>query len=234
MAMGMLVNGRWVDDFEEHDEHGRFNRPPTQFRNKTTADGSSGFQAQAGRYHLYVSLGCPWAHRTAIFRKLKGLEDVIGMSIVDPSGPSGWIFSEDYPDHLFGAKELSEIYLKAAKDYTGRVTVPVLWDKQTSSIVSNESREIIRMFDHEFNAFARHPERDFCPPDLQNCVEQTIDAIYMPINNGVYRCGFAKQQQSYEEALGELFAALDHWEGVLGSQRYLCGACVTEADWCLF
>lgn len=234
MAMGMLVNGQWVDDFKEHDEHGRFDRPPTRFRNKITADGSSPFPAEAGRYHLYVSLGCPWAHRAAMFWNLKGLEGVIGLSIVDPAGPSGWIFSAAYPDHLYGASELSEIYLKAAPDYTGRVTVPVLWDCEKSTIVNNESREIIRMFDYEFNAFARCPERDFCPPDLKECVEQTLDAIYMPINNGVYRCGFAQSQAAYDEAVTELFAALDHWEDVLAGQRYLCGDRITEADWCLF
>lgn len=210
---------------------------PTHFRNWITADGSSGFKAEPNRYHLYVSLGCPWAHRTAIIWKLKGLEEVITLSIVDPViTENGWVFS-DYPgctpDSVNGAAYLREVYLKAFKNYTGRVTVPVLWDKRTTTIVNNESRQIIRMFDIEFVAFAK-ADVNFYSQDLQHDVDKTIDAIYQPINNGVYRTGFANSQAAYEEAVTELFEALDYWEEVLGKQRYLCGAEITEADWCLF
>lgn len=236
MTLGMLVDGKWVTDWTERDAQGRFNRMPTHFHDWITADGSSGFKAEPNRYHLYVSLGCPWAHRTAISWKLKGLEEVITLSIVDPViTENGWVFS-DYPgctlDPVNGATYLREVYLKASKNYTGRVTVPVLWDKQTATIVNNESRQIMRMFD-TFATFAK-ADVNFYPQDLQQDIDKTIDAIYQPINNGVYRTGFANSQAAYEEAVTELFQALDYWEEVLGKQRYLCGAEITEADWCLF
>lgn len=236
MTLGMLVNGKWVTDWTERDAAGKFNRMPTLFRNWVTADGSSGFKAQH-RYHLYISLGCPWAHRTAIMWKLKGLEEVISVSIVDPViTEDGWAFS-DYPgctpDTVNGASYLREIYLKADQNYTGRVTVPVLWDKQTATIVNNESRQIIRMFNTQFAAFAK-TKANFYPQDLQAKIDKTIDAIYQPINNGVYRTGFANSQVAYEEAVTDLFQALHYWEEVLGQQRYLCGDVITEADWCLF
>jgi glutathionyl-hydroquinone reductase len=195
MALGMLVDGKWVKDWTERDENGRFNRMPTHFHNKVTADNSSGFQAEPGRYHLYVSLGCPWAHRTVIMRKLKGLEDVISLSVVDPViSEEGWAFSDApgcIPDTVNGTHYLREIYTLADSHYSGRVTVPVLWDKQTGTIVNNESRQIIRMLDTEFAACST-TGADLYPKDLQQRIDQTIDEIYQPINNGVYRSGFAQ------------------------------------------
>ncbi|MBD2102809.1 glutathione S-transferase family protein [Leptolyngbya sp. FACHB-261] len=235
--MGMLVEGQWLNQEKDRDAAGKFNRTPTQFHNRITADGSSGFPAEAGRYHLYVSWACPWAHRTAILRQLKGLDDVIGLSAVAAViEEDGWEFSEEpgsIPDSVNGARYLREIYTKAVADYTGKVTVPVLWDKQTGTIVNNESREIIRMLDTEFGDFAK-ADINFYPEDLAESIDQTIDAIYQPINNGVYRSGFATTQEAYEEAVTELFEALDHWNDVLGQQRYLCGNRITEADWCMF
>lgn len=237
MTLGMLVDGKWVKEWTERDAQGKFNRMPTQFRDRITADGSSRFKVEAGRYHLYVSLGCPWAHRTAIMWKLKGLEEVISLSIVDPViSEDGWMFS-DYsgciPDSVKDAHYLREVYLKANPNYTGRVTVPVLWDKQTGTIVNNESRQIIRMFDTEFSALAKS-NLNFYPADLQLVIDETIDKIYQPINNGVYRTGFANSQAAYESAVKELFQALDYWEKILEKQRYLCGDVITEADWCMF
>lgn len=237
MGLGILVDGKWVAQRDQEDTQGRFVRPSTTFRNKITADGSSGFKAEPDRYHLYISWACPWAHRTAIMRKLKGLEDAIGLSVVAAViDQNSWEFSDEpgaIPDTVNGTSYLWEIYLKADPDYSGRVTVPVLWDKQTTTIVNNESREIIRMLDTELNALGK-ADVNFYPEDLHKVVDETIDAIYQPINNGVYRAGFATTQQAYEEGVTELFAALDHWEGVLGKQRYLCGTRITEADWCMF
>lgn len=237
MATGMLIEGEWRTEGYQKDSQGRFLRNPTTFRNWVTADGSSGFKAEAGRYHLYVSLACPWANRTLIMRQLKGLEEAIALSVVDPyMGDDGWQFSDApgaIPDPIHHARYLREIYVKADPKYTGRVTVPVLWDKQKNTIVNNESREIIRMFDHEFEAVAKN-HQNYCPDDLRDAVEQTIDAIYQPINNGVYRSGFAQSQQAYDEAVTELFSALEHWDGVLSQQRYLCGDRFTEADICMF
>ncbi|MGI0487875.1 glutathione S-transferase family protein [Pantanalinema rosaneae CENA516] len=237
MALGMMVDGQWTTEWTERDTSGKFNRMPTKFRHQITADGSSGFPAVAGRYHLYVSLACPWAHRTLIMRKLKGLESAIDVSIVDPLlSDKGWHFSNypgAIPDSVNQAEYLQDIYRKAKADYTGRVTVPVLWDKETQTIVNNESREIIRMFDTQFGAIAES-NLDLYPAELQAKIDQTIDAIYMPINNGVYRSGFATTQAAYEEAVTELFEALDHWESVLSQQRYLCGDRLTEADICMF
>jgi glutathionyl-hydroquinone reductase len=238
MALGLLVNGQWKTAWTEHNEQGEFQRMFTQFHDWITVDGSSGFKAERDRYHLDVSLGCPWANRTAILWKLKGLEDTIGLSIVDPVvSDLGWQFS-DYPgcipDRVNGANHLHEIYTKALPDYTGRVTVPVLWDKQTQTIVNNESRQIIRMLNSEFNIFAKQPDLDFYPAHLQSKIESICDRIYQPINNGVYRAGFATSQIAYEVAATELFAALDEWEQVLAKQPYLCGKELTLADWCLF
>jgi glutathionyl-hydroquinone reductase len=238
MALGQLVNGQWQSEWKENNEKGEFQRMSTQFHNWITADGTNGFKAEPNRYHLYVSLGCPWANRTAILWKLKGLEDAIGLSIVDPViSDRGWQFSEYegcIPDNINHAGYLYEIYTKAIANYTGRVTVPVLWDKHNQTIVNNESRQIIRMFNGEFNAFAKNPDLDFYPLHLQPQIEETIDRIYQPINNGVYRAGFATSQSAYEQAVVELFAALDYWEEVLGSQTYLCGDSITLTDWCLF
>jgi glutathionyl-hydroquinone reductase len=237
MTLGQLVNGKWTQAWTERNENGQFQRMPTLFHHQITADGSSGFRAEAGRYHLYISLGCPWAHRTALLWKLKGLEDAVGLSIVDlVISDQGWVFSENpgcIPDSVNGVDYLWQIYVKADPNYTGRVTVPVLWDRQTQTIVNNESRQIIRMLNSEFNAFAKSTI-NFYPEHLQATIEQVQDAIYQPINNGVYRSGFAASQSAYEQAVTELFQALDEWESVLGQQRYLCGEQITLADWCLF
>lgn len=237
MGLGVLKNGQWIPERDQEDSQGKFIRPSTTFRNQITANGSSGFKAESGRYHLYISWACPWACRTAIIRKLKGLENVIGLSVVAPEiDQNSWEFSDEpgcIPDTVNGAQYLWQVYLKADPNYSGRVTVPVLWDKQTGTIVNNESREIIRMLDTEFDSLA---EKDisFYPQHLQKTIDETIDAIYQPINNGVYRAGFATSQSAYDEAVTELFAALDYWENILGKQRYLCGEEITEADWCMF
>ena len=238
MGLGILADGKWIPRREQEDSQGRFVRPSTTFRHKITADGSSGFKAEAGRYHLYISWACPWAHRTAIMRRLKGLEDAISLSVVSTEiDQNSWEFSEEEAgataDTLNGKNYLWQVYLKADPNYSGRVTVPVLWDKQTGAIANNESREIIRMFDTEFNAFAK-TDADLFPPDLQSKIDETMDAIYQPINNGVYRAGFATSQLAYEEGVKDLFAALDRWEAVLSEQRYLCGDRLTEADICMF
>lgn len=237
MGLGLLSEGKWISERDQEDSKGRFIRPSTTFRHQITADGSSGFKAEPGRYHLYVCWACPWAHRTAIMRKLKGLEEAIGFSVVAPEiDQNGWEFSSEpgcIPDTINHTDYLWEIYLKADSNYSGRVTVPVLWDTQTGKIVNNESREIIRMFDTQFDAIAQK-DVNFYPEDLQDKIDQTIDAIYQPINNGVYRAGFATKQSAYEEAVTELFDALDNWEKVLADQRYLCGNSLTEADWCMF
>ncbi len=238
MALGRLIDGQWTTEWTERNEKGEFQRMPTLFHHQIRTDGSSDFPAEAGRYHLYVSLGCPWAHRTVLLRALKGLEDAIGLSIVDPViSEQGWQFSDNagcIPDPLYQADYLWQLYVKANPTYTGRVTVPVLWDKQTETIVNNESRQIIQMFNSEFNAFSKNPELDFYPEALRSQIDQTIDAIYQPVNNGVYRSGFAASQSAYDQAVTELFQALDYWETVLDCQPYLCGHTITLADWCLF
>ena len=235
--MGHLDNGEWISDTVRHDRKGRFLRVETSFRNWITAHGASGFPAEAGRYHLYVSLACPWAHRAVIMRKLKGLEEAISLSVVDPfAGEDGWAFSNGpgcIPDTVNGTRFLREVYVKAMPDYTGRVSVPVLWDKRTGTIVNNESAEIMRMFDNAFAAIGNNGT-DYYPEPLREQIDETREALFQPINNGVYRCGFAGSQEAYEEAVNELFTALDHWERVLARQRYLCGDAITEADWCFF
>ena len=237
MATGMMIDGEWKKEGYEKDDKGRFQRNPTTFRNWVKADGSSDFKPEAGRYHLYVSYACPWAQRTLIMRQLKGLEEAISISIVDPlMQDEGWEFSDypgSIPDTVNSAKYLRETYAKADSQYTGRVTVPILWDKQKQTIVNNESREIIRMFDWEFEKIAQRQD-NFCPEELHGEVDRVIDAIYEPINNGVYKSGFATSQEAYEEAVTKLFDALDQWEEVLTKQRYLCGDQLTEADICLF
>ncbi|MGF1568386.1 MAG: glutathione S-transferase family protein [Nodosilinea sp.] len=238
MAIGRLVDGKWTTAWTERDESGQFKRMPTLFRHSITADRSGGFRAEPGRYHLYVSLGCPWAHRTVLLRSLKGLQDAIGLSIVDPViSDQGWQFSERWgsiPDSLYEADYLWQLYVRAKPDYTGRVTVTVLWDKHTETIVNNESRHIIAIFNTEFNEFAAFPERDYYPAALRLAIDAVMDAIYQPINNGVYRSGFAASQAAYTEAVTELFQALDHWEALLSRQRYLVGDSITLADWCMF
>ena len=237
-VMGKMVEGVWKTDWYQSDEDGSFNRPDTVFRDWVKADGSTEFAPEEGRYHLYVAWACPWAHRTLITRKLKGLEDAIDISVVHWfMADEGWEFKPEVdgctPDHLFGSDYLRQVYSSADEEYTGRVTVPVLWDKETQTIVNNESREIIRMFDHEFSELAQN-DIDLAPPELVDEVEELMTAIYEPVNNGVYRCGFATSQKAYEKAATELFEALDHWEEVLSERRYLCGSQFTEADICLF
>jgi putative glutathione S-transferase len=233
----MLVEGEWKTERQQEDEEGRFVRPETSFRDFVTADGSSGFEAEEGRYHLYISWACPWAHRTAIMRKLKGLEDVVSLSATHPvMGEEGWVFSDAFgavPDFVNGASYLHEIYTEAEPNYTGRVTTPVLWDKNEATIVNNESRETMRILHTEFEDFAEK-DVNFYPEDLREEIERTLDGLYEPVNNGVYRAGFATEQSAYEEAVTDLFDALDRWEGVLGVRRYLCGDRITEADWAFF
>ena len=234
---GAFVRGEWKTERQWQNTDGQFVRQATSFRDWVTADGSSGFPVEAGRYHLYIAWACPWAHRTAIMRSLKGLEGTIGLSAVGSfMGEDGWAFYDEpgvVPDPVNGAHYLREIYAKADPDYTGRVTTPLLWDKEAATIVNNESREIIRMLDTEFGEFAT-TDANFLPEDLRNEVDATIDAIYEPVNNGVYRTGFATTQGAYDEAVADVFAALDYWERILAGRRYLCGGRITEADWCLF
>ncbi|HMB48138.1 MAG TPA: glutathione S-transferase family protein [Afifellaceae bacterium] len=219
---------------------GKFVRQESQFRNWITPDGSpgptgkGGFEAETGRYHLYVSLACPWAHRTLIFRKLKGLEDMIGVSVVDPQTlKEGWEFNDEFPDHLYGSSRFYELYVKADPNYSGRVSVPALWDKKQNTIVSNESSEIIRMFNSAFDGLGA-TEFDFYPEDLRAEIDEINEPVYKNVNNGVYRCGFSTTQDAYEEAFQNLFSTLDMVEERLSEQRFLIGDRLTEADWRLF
>jgi glutathionyl-hydroquinone reductase len=242
--MGVLIDGRWHD--QAHDtgkSGGHFVRKDSQSRNWVTSDGrpgpsgKGGFKAESGRYHLYVSLACPWAHRTLIFRKLKDLEPLISLSVVHwLMGVDGWTFDEGegvIPDTVNGARYLHEVYSKAVPSYSGRVTVPVLWDKSTGTIVNNESAEIIRMFNSAFDACGATPG-DYYPEAFRPEIERLNARIYDTLNNGVYKAGFATIQAAYEEAVRPLFETLDWLEGLLGSRRYLCGDRITEADWRLF
>lgn len=235
---GHLDNGVWKrDDFAARSPAGEFIRRESRFRRWVTADGASGFAAEPGRYHLYVSLACPWAHRTVIFRTLKRLESAVSLSVVDPViREDGWEFSDAegcIPDTVNGFRHLRDAYLAAARDYTGRVTVPVLWDRQEGTIVNNESSEIIRMFNSAFDAFT--PEKaDYYPGSLRPAIDELNARIYASVNNGVYRCGFAGSQAAYERAFEELFATLDDLERRLGDSRFLTGDAITEADWRLF
>jgi len=240
--MGLLVDGVWQQD-APRTKDGQFVRPATSFRNWVTADGSAGptgqagFKAEPGRYHLYVALACPWAHRTLIYRKLKGLENAISVSVVSPDMmQDGWTFNKDEGstgDTLNGKSKLSEIYVLAEPKYTGRVSVPVLWDKQKKTIVNNESSEIIRMLNTAFDAYT-NVHTDYYPQALRAEIDRLNDLIYPNINNGVYRAGFATSQAAYEEAFRNLFDTLDEIEQILSRQRYLTGGALTEADWRLF
>ena len=237
--MGMLVGGRWSDDwYDTRSSGGEFIRAESQFRDRITSDGSSGYRAEAGRYHLYVSLACPWAHRTMIFRRLKGLEQALSVSIVDPfMGSDGWTFSAReacIPDSVNGATYLREIYLLARPDYSGRATVPVLWDTKTRIIVNNESSEIIRMLNREFDEFATRTLPDMYPEDLRAEIDRWNELVYRTVNNGVYRAGFATVQEKYENAVQALFSTMDLLDRHLAENRYLCGSRLTEADWRLF
>jgi putative glutathione S-transferase len=243
--MGLLVDGVWHDKWYDTGESGgRFVRRESQFRNWVTADGApgpsgeGGFPAEAGRYHLYVSLACPWAHRALIFRALKGLEDAIGVSVVHwLMREEGWTFAEGpgvVPDTVNGAERLYEIYLRAQPGYTGRVTVPVLWDKQRGTIVNNESSEIIRMLNSAFDGVGAAPG-DYYPAALREEIDTVNARVYATLNNGVYRSGFATTQAAYEEAVNPLFDTLDWLEERLADGRpYLLGETLTEADWRLF
>jgi putative glutathione S-transferase len=233
--MGYLVKGEWREGwYDTSKTGGEFIRADSQFRDAVTANGASGYPAEAGRYHLYVSLACPWAHRTLIFRKLKKLEDVISVSVVDPViTEGGWAFRDGFTDTVNGFAFLREAYVQANPDYSGRVTVPVLWDKQTKRIVNNESAEIIRMLNSEFNALTP-VKTDFYPAVLRREIDDINAFVYERINNGVYKAGFAGSQRVYESAVTRLFAALDEIEKRLGQSRYLVGTALTEADWRLF
>ena len=239
--MGYLIEGRWTDeDPPETGQGGDFQRIASAFRGRVTADGSSGYKAEAGRYHLYVGYHCPWAHRTALYRALKGLEHAISISYCLPAfRENGWTYEKrpDYPDctadEVNGFHYLYQAYAEAVPDYTGKVTIPVLWDKQTRSIVNNESSEIIRMLNSEFAGIAE-TDTDFYPEPLRAEIDALNDLIYPNLNNGVYRCGFARTQEAYEESYDAVFATLDQLEARLATQRYLTGPRPTEADWRLF
>ena len=242
--MGLLVDGQWQDKwYDTEASGGRFVREDAGFRNWVTADGSAGptgvggFKAEANRYHLYVSLACPWAHRTTIYRKLKGLEDMISLSVVHPfMGDKGWTFAEGagvIADPIVNASYLYEVYVAAKPDYTGRVTVPILWDKKTNTIVSNESSEIIRMLNSAFDEVGA-TDVNFLPKALLAEIDTINEFVYSAVNNGVYKAGFATTEAAYTEAVVTLFDALDTLEARLADQRYLLGDTITEADWRLF
>ena len=229
--MGLLVEGKWVDQwYDTKESGGKFVRKDSSFRQHI---GDDAFPAEAGRYHLYVSLACPWAHRTLIFRKLKSLTDLIDVTVVSPDMlDKGWEFKPK-AEPLYGYHYAHQLYTKAEADYTGRVVVPILWDKKTQTIVSNESAEIIRMFNSAFNHLTSN-FADYYPEDLRPAIDEVNEDIYHNINNGVYKCGFATTQEAYDEAFQDLFAALDRVEARLSSKRYLVGERITEADWRLF
>jgi glutathionyl-hydroquinone reductase len=242
--MGLLVDGHWSDrGYDTSASKGRFVRQESAFRNWITPDGTpgptgdGGFKAEPGRYHLYVSLACPWAHRTLIFRALKGLGTAISVSVVHWfMGKHGWTFDAGpgvVPDPIAGAHRLYEVYIRSNPTYTGRVTVPVLWDKQRNVIVSNESSEIIRMLNSAFAGIGASPV-DFYPVELRDTIDAFNARIYATVNNGVYKAGFATTQEAYEEAVRPLFSTLDVLEDRLATHRYLCGGRLTEADWRLF
>jgi len=237
--MNRLVDGEWRTDAHElTNEDGEFERGTTAFRNEIRDEPDARFQPEAGRYHLYVSYACPWAHRTLLVRSLKGLEDAISVDVVAPfRGEDGWQFTPDKAgctaDSLYGSDYLRELYVKADPDANCRVTVPVLWDREEETIVNNESAEILRMLDTEFNDIADR-DVDLYPEGYQDEIDRIIEEIYDPINNGVYRAGFADSQAAYDRAIDDLFEALSHWDAVLEDQRYLAGDRLTEADICMF
>ena len=243
--MGLLVDGEWRDKwYDTESTGGKFERSTSKFRNWVTADGSagpsgkSGFQAQSGRYHLYVSYACPWAHRALIFRALKDLTDHISVSVVHPDMmEDGWTFATDFQgatgDTLFGSDFLRDIYIKADPNFTGRVTVPVLWDKAQNTIVSNESAEIIRMFNSAFNEITGNTD-DYWPTDLREQIADINERVYETVNNGVYKAGFATSQDAYDDAVHPLFDSLAWLESILENNRFLAGDKLTEADWRLF
>lgn len=242
--MGLLIDGTWHDKWYDTDSTGgRFVRSDAQFRNWVTADGTAGpsgeggFKAQPGRYHLYVSLACPWANRTLIFRALKGLESMISVSVVNPyMGSNGWTFEPApgvVPDPVSNVQYLYEVYLRANPGYSGRVTVPVLWDLERNVIVNNESADIIRMLNSAFDDVGARPG-DYAPAELLADIDAVNARVYDAVNNGVYKTGFATDQSVYEEEVVNLFTCLDELDALLGRQRYLVGDRITEADWRLF
>lgn len=242
--MGLLIDGQWHDQwYDTKSSGGEFKRQDSVFRNWITADGEpgpsgeGGFAAEPGRYHLYVSLACPWAHRTLILRKLKGLEEAIGVSVVHwHMGDQGWSFLEEdgaTGDRLFGLDHLWQLYVKAKPDYTGRVTVPTIWDKQRETIVTNESAEIVRMFNSAFDGVGA-AEGDYYPEPLRDEIDRINARVYETVNNGVYKAGFATSQKAYEQAVMPLFESLAWLDGLLAERRYLAGDRITEADWRLF
>ena len=242
--MGLLVDGEWRDQwYDTKATGGRFKRDISRFRNWVTADGragptgASGFEAQPDRYHLYVSYACPWAHRTLIFRKLKGLEDMISLSVVHwYMAENGWTFAEGdgvIPDPIHDADYMYQVYQAADASYTGRVTVPVLWDKEKQTIVSNESADIIRMLNSAFDGIGA-TEGDYYPEPLREEIDEINARVYDTVNNGVYKSGFATTQDAYEEAVEPLFESLEWLDGRLSTNRYLLGEEITEADWRLF
>lgn len=242
--MGSLIEGQWVDQWRDtKSTGGHFIRPDAKVRNWITSDGEpgpsgvGGFKAEAGRYHLYIASSCPWAHRTMIFRTLKGLDDMISVSIVNPvTHGDGWTFLDGHgvvADPFFNATYLYEIYQKADANYTGVVSVPTLWDKTQSTIVSNESAEIIRMFNSAFDDIGAAPG-DYYPEKLRPKIDEINEFVYRTINNGVYRTGFATSEEAYAECYGRLFDALDRLEGILATQSFLVGEQITEADWRAF
>lgn len=242
--MGVLINGKWHSDGDEEVVDGTFQITAAKFRNWVTVDGSpgptgqGGFKAESGRYHLYVSYACPWAHRTLIFRKLKGLEGHIDVSVVSPLlGDGSWTFEQDFEgttgDTLIGRQYLRDIYLASEPKASGRVTVPVLWDTKTNTIVSNESAEIVRMFNSAFDGITGNTA-DFYPIGLRDQIDAMNARVFRAINSGVYAAGFATVQSAYDEAVALLFGMLDELEDLLGRQRYLIGNKLTEADWRLF
>lgn len=241
--MGLLIEGKWDDDASvTSDSKGHFIRDASKFRHWVTSDGQpgpsgeGGFQAESGRYHLFVSHNCPWAHRTIIMRKLKGLEDMVSMSIADRPKTEGWSYSEGI-DHLqpgsAGIFRLHQVYTAAQANYTGKVTVPTLWDRKRRTIVNNESSEIIRMFNSAFNGLGAR-DTDFYPQELRSEVDRINDFVYEHLNNGVYRAGFAKSQEAYEQAVKKVFRGLDQLEQWLAERRFLAGSRMTEADWRAF
>jgi glutathionyl-hydroquinone reductase len=243
--MGLLVDGKWQDKwYDTKSTDGAFKRSAAKFRNWITADGTAGpsgeagFKAESGRYHLYVSYACPWAHRALIFRALKGLEDHITISAVHPDMlGEGWTFADDFDgatgDTLFGYPYARDVYTRADPKFTGRVTVPILWDKTQNTIVSNESSEIIRMFNSAFDGITGNTD-DYWPVQMRAQIEAVNDRIYGTFNNGVYKAGFATTQTAYDAAIVPLFETLDWIEDILSKNRYLIGDQITEADWRLF
>lgn len=231
--MGLLVDGIWTDQwYDTEATGGRFERQDSRFRDWVRADGETPYAPEAGRYHLYVSLACPWAHRTLIFRALKGLKDAITVSVVEPLMlENGWELAPG-ADPVNNARFLHEVYTAVEPDMTGRVTVPVLWDRNTATIVSNESADIIRMFNAEFAPLSSGP--DFYPPDLREEIDAINARVYDTVNNGVYKAGFATTQQAYEDAFDALFNSLEWLDDLLSMRRYVAGDRITEADWRLF